>query len=292
MAIVLKDQAEKLRQLVAIEKPGAALDFCSILFTGGTSGAGSTTLAVNTALALHKLGRKAALLDLASSGDLCRQLQVSPGQGLHQVINGDKETSRVVHQSPHGPLVIPACGIEENLFRIRPVQWKRLVENLRKIDPDINTLIVDASAQCARRFPALFDHSDIVVVVATPQPRAVTGAYSLIKRILVTGNQRSIKLVLNKSLGKNCLLRTGEKIRKVIKMYSGHDVKEVSQIENDTSVAESAGEGLPALLSFPESLFSRKISSLALNLFNDSPVSVRAGCLSEYFSKIVRLEVK
>lgn len=292
MTIVAKDQAEQLRQLVANEKPGVALDFHSALFTGGTSGVGATTLAVNTALALHKLGKKVALLDLASSGGLCRQLQVSSAYGLQQVISGDKEIGQVALESPSGPLVIPACGIEEDLFRIRPVQWKRLVENIRKIDLRIDTLIIDASADYVRRFPALIDHSDTVVVVASPQPEAVIGAYSLIKRILRSGSQRSIKLVLNKALGKNCLLRTGEKIRKVIKMYSGHDVKAVRQIENDTSVAESACGGLPALLSFPESLFSRKISSLALNLFNDSPVSIRAGCLSEYFSKIVRLEVK
>ena len=292
MAIIAKDQAEQLRQLVAHEKPGLALDFHSVLFTGGTSGAGATTLAVNTALALHKLGKKVALVDLALSGGLCRQLRLSPAYGLQQVISGDKEIGQVALESGSGPLVIPACGIEQELFRISPVQWKRLIENIRKIDPRVNTLIIDAPENCARRFPALIDHCDTVVVVASPQPQAVTGAYSLIKQILRSGSQRSIKLVLNKALGKNCLLRTGEKIRKVIKMYSGYDLKEVRQIENDTSVAESACEGLPALLSSPESLFSRKISSLALNLFNDSPVSVKAGCLSEYFSKIVRLEVK
>jgi len=292
MTVLFKDQAENLRRITTVKKPGIVPGFRSVVFAGGAPGVGTTTIAANIALALNKLGKRAAVLDLSTKGGACTLLNISPVHNLPDLSDGDPKPNQIFLENPQGLKVIPAHLTKAIFCGIAPAQWKRLNDNLKHLDPDVDALIIDMSARPLHNVPAVIDNSDTVVLVATPDPEAVTGAYSIFKRSVGTSTPGSVRMVLNKTLGKNCLLRTGEKIRNVFKKYSGYDINAVVQVESDALVIEAARRRLPALISFPESLFSKKISALALNLFNDSPASISAGCISEYFSKTVRLKAE
>src|SRR6185437_15720280 len=110
-------------------------------------GVGKTSVAVNLATGLARLGRRVLLLDgdlgLANADVL---LGLSPAHNLSEVLSGERTLEEVVVETPQGFHLLPAASGSAELAQLGPEAHLGLVRAFASLPMRLDTLIVDTAA--------------------------------------------------------------------------------------------------------------------------------------------------
>ncbi len=144
-----------------------------IVFARGKGGAGTTTLAVNAAVALAetKLYR-VALLDLnLEFGNAHLQLDLKPPQTLANLASldpaqlDDTAFARVIVQDRSGVQLVSGCDAPEHAELVTVPLVQQSIDHLRAA---CDYVIVDTPATFSQQVLAAVDASDAIIIVAEP----------------------------------------------------------------------------------------------------------------------------
>lgn len=162
-----------------------------IAVTSGKGGVGKTTVAINLAYALARLGRRTFLLDAdLGLGNVDVMLALRPARTLAHVIDGECSIGQTVLQGPGGIGVIPAASGVQRMADLLPAEHAGLVHAFSHFEADADVLIVDTSAGIAPGVTAFCNAAQEVLLVVCNEPASITDAYATIK-------------VLNQDYGRN-----------------------------------------------------------------------------------------
>lgn len=153
-----------------------------ISVTSGKGGVGKTNVVVNLAYALTQSGKKVLILDADMGlGNIDVMLGLAPEYNLYHLINGEKNLSEVITTGPGGMQILPAgSGIQE-LSELTPNQKLNLLAELDRIDRSIDIVLIDTAAGISGNVMYFNTAAQDIVVVASPEPTAITDAYALMK---------------------------------------------------------------------------------------------------------------
>ncbi len=154
---------------------------------------------MNLAVYLAQLGRRVVLVDADVSGaQLHTMLGLSLGPGLHEVEGGDEGLELVPTPVP-GLRLLPQRYAVGSTVPVRPGRKPRWVRGVRSLDVDY--VLLDLGAGTAPSALDLFLGADIGLLVATPEPPSVEGAYRFARALF----QRKLRRVLVKDRFKSRL---------------------------------------------------------------------------------------
>jgi flagellar biosynthesis protein FlhG len=135
------DQAAGIRKMKSI-KPVRVIAVAS-----GKGGVGKTTVSVNVAVALAKMGQRVALLDadmgLANVDIL---LGIYPKFNLAHVLSGEKALNEIMLDGPYGLKVIPGASGIQKMSELSTIEQAALIRAFSELDQDLDILIVDTAA--------------------------------------------------------------------------------------------------------------------------------------------------
>ena len=94
-----------------------------MVVAGGKGGVGTTTIAVNLALALGRSGLRTLLVDADSGGDAALLCRVEPRCTLADVLAGRRAVPRRSNRGPAGMQVLPALASRRARPNARPQPW-------------------------------------------------------------------------------------------------------------------------------------------------------------------------
>jgi flagellar biosynthesis protein FlhG len=185
---MLHDQADELRQLVRQNfKPAAAVGPAPrlIVVSGGKGGVGATTVAINLAVALTRLGNRTVWVD----GDLNRGGAVDGWRGsqrgsLLDVLSGRRTIHEVLERGPAGVQVLPGAWAPNDLTEFSATSQFRFITDLKHLGLHADTVVVDLGSgrnHFVRRF---WQVADLVLLVAAADAAAVMESYAAIKVLL------------------------------------------------------------------------------------------------------------
>src|SRR5687767_13768984 len=142
------DQASELRQLVRQDAahlrstPADAPHLVAV--ASGKGGVGTTTAAVNLAVALAGLGRRVVLVDAdlegADVGNLC---QINPEYSIADVLAGSRGVHEVLCRARGGIHVLPGVWMGEAHLECTPASQERLVAELRMLGAHADDIVLD-----------------------------------------------------------------------------------------------------------------------------------------------------
>lgn len=144
----------------------------SVFSTKG--GVGKTLVATNLAVSLANLGRRVVLLDLdlQFGGDLARMLNIKPKETIFSLIpqlmriaEKPGAIKKYTSHHPSGLDLLPAVSKPKEAPQINPARLD-IVLNLLKSEYDF--IILDAGAFFTDTLVYLFDNSNLILLVATP----------------------------------------------------------------------------------------------------------------------------
>jgi flagellar biosynthesis protein FlhG len=197
---MVPDQADELRQLVrqhALAEHRARGASPLVVVSGGKQGVGTTTIAVNLAIALARRGNRALLVDADLDHGQALELPRSADRGsLVDVLAGLRTVHEVLERGPAGIQVLPGAPDRGVQVEYPAASQGRLLADLAHLGPHVEVVIIDAGSSRGSLAHRLWSAADAVVTVTTADSLSVTRTYAMIK-MLAAGAAPSLQMIVN-----------------------------------------------------------------------------------------------
>jgi flagellar biosynthesis protein FlhG len=178
--------------------PGRGRGAVTIAVTSGKGGVGKTSVVVNLAVALARLGNRVAILDADFGlGNVDVLLGLAPPCHLGHMLAGEKEIEEIVVSGPVGVQVIPASSGLQDLTALTAAQWERLSESVARYAATQDYLLIDTAAGVSDNVIQLLVGAERVVVVTSLEPSAMVDAYATIKILTAADAGKDIAILVN-----------------------------------------------------------------------------------------------
>lgn len=266
------DQADQLRKLVNKQKKVRKVSRV-ITVTSGKGGVGKSTLTVNLAIAMSRMGKRVIILD-ADFGlaNVEVMLGIRPAYNLADLMFRGKELKDIITEGPEGiGFISGGSGIQE-LSRLTRDQVIYLVQKLYELDELADIILVDTGAGIADTVLEFVSASNEVLVVATPEPTSITDAYALLKTLNRKSDfdkeNTSIKMVANRIKDAEEGDALHRKLGVVVDKFLGINVEYMGGIMNDANCQKAIMQQEPIMMSFPNSTTAVSVEKIAAGLLN------------------------
>ncbi|HYF80286.1 MAG TPA: MinD/ParA family protein [Symbiobacteriaceae bacterium] len=294
----MRDQAERLRQIAdkfrseAGESRGRAPRRARVLaVTSGKGGVGKTNVSVNLSYALMALGQEVMVLDadlgLANVDVL---LGTVPQQHLGHALTGQADILDVIYEGPGRLKLIAGGSGMGDLADLQEADLQRFIQSLRKLENRADYLVIDTGAGLGRSVRNFVLSADMVLVVTTPEPTAMTDAYALIKSVVQKNPAADIKLIVNQVESKAEAEEAASRLRTAMLRFLGASTEYLGAIPVDREVPKCVRNQQPFFLAAPNSAASQAVRSIASRLLGD-PENPPAG-VTLFFDRLSRVFAK
>jgi flagellar biosynthesis protein FlhG len=283
------DQAHDLRRLVLNSGRTGLNDSTPppkiVVVCGGKGGVGTTTVAVNLAIALVREGRRAVLVDADFAGpDVSTLCGLDEPYGAADVLAGRRTVHEVLSRGPGGIQVLPSTRGLTDAADCTPAAQERLVDQLEGLGPHADYVLIDAGCGSGRVMRRFWEAADAVLLVTHPDDVAVMDAYAVIKLVCREQPLRAVVAAVA-----NCVEATaGEtapgddvpaRLDRACRRFLGMTVACAGRIPFDPCVPRAAAAESPVLIESPASQASaalQQMASLLPRLIDtESPVAAR-----------------
>jgi len=289
------DQAEQLRKLVkGQERRQTAARVITV--TSGKGGVGKTSIAVNLAIQIQRLGKRVIVLD-ADFGlaNIEVMLGIRPQYNLADLMFRGKNLSEIITKGPEDiGFISGGSGIQE-LARMTKEQVMYLTQKLVELDSMADVIIVDTGAGIADNVLEFVTASSEVLLVATPEPTSITDAYALLKALNKrTGFKRentSIKMISNRVSSEAEGRNLYEKMSVVVDRFLNIQPEFLGMIPQDDLISKAVMIQKPITTAYPNSAAAKALMSIATKLYDGTEQEVKKG-ITGLFSDMIRTRFK
>lgn len=292
------DQAEKLRNILKKQdlQPEEPRENTAkvITVTSGKGGVGKSSLTVNLAIQLSRMGKKVVIFDAdIGLANIEIMLGVRPEYNLADLMYRGKSIRDIVTYGPENiGFISGGSGINE-LTYLSKDQIYHLVHKLKELDQMADVILVDTGAGIGDIVLEFVAASEDILLVATPEPTSITDAYALLKSLNRRVGERSgkttVKLIANQIHGEKEAMELFEKFGLVVEKFLDLSVEYYGSIPYDRDMQKAIMLQAPVSISLPNSKAAKSLQIIA-NKLNDSVQNETESVgIVRLFSKLFRM---
>jgi flagellar biosynthesis protein FlhG len=231
------DQASVLREL-ASQKSKSNMRVIAV--TSGKGGVGKTNLTVNLALALSEYGRSVIILD----GDLgLANVDIAFGltgrYSIEHLLSGEKTIEQILLAGPRGIRIIPGGSGVQELANLERSKLENVIANLGRLERMTDLLLIDTGAGLGYMVTNFLKAADDIILVITPEPTALTDAYSLLKTLRKEGCGVPIHVVINRVQNQTDAQATFNRLETTVNRFLDGSLNYLGWVYDDFHVGRS-----------------------------------------------------
>jgi len=289
------DQATKLRRMMSrpnsrprdIPPPSSARLTKTIAVCSGKGGVGKSNVALNLSILLSGAGNRVALVDAdMGMANLDVLLNADIQGDISHVVAGTKRLEEIVVDLPSGVQFVAGASGLAKLANLSEFQRTRLAEELTQLEADNDLIVIDCAAGIGPNVLQFASGADIVLVVTTPEPTAITDAYGMIKALSRRGYLGSLSVLTNQADNRQEGRATYQRLAEVARRFLDIRIFDAGHISEDPRVRQSVRRRQAFVLAYPKCPASRGIAALANKL---SPGGALVRQKEGFFRRMVRL---
>jgi len=197
----MPDQADKLRQLVCEtikEHPALEPGVPLVVVSGGIKGVGASTIAIQLARELARLGKRAVLADAnLQQPDLTTRLNTDPEDSLVDILNGERSAVEVLRPLSDSIQLLPGRWAPDAPPKMDHAAIKRMLTEFRSLGAQADVVIIDAGSGASPWLQQLWKAAQQVLLVTTLRPDAMKASYSTVKLAPWGDVDGKVRLVVN-----------------------------------------------------------------------------------------------
>lgn len=294
------DQAWRLRELVfeqmnrRIEniekiaiKNGEYMQIIAV--ASGKGGVGKSNLTINIGIALIEFGKRVTILDadfgLANVDIL---LGLIPEFNLHNVLFGDKSISEISIEGPRGIKIIPAGSGIKQMAELTDELKQKLLNNFGHLNYNTDVLLIDAAAGISSNVIDILLASGDIIIVTTPDPTAITDAYSTIKVIVKENFNKRIRLVVNSVQNPDEGEQIYNQINSATEKFLDKSIEYLGFVYEDQNLVKSVRQQKAVIDLYPNSASSKCFYMLAKKILDMETDIPRTGFLNFFKNILLR----
>lgn len=286
------DQAEQLRNVIKMSpmpRPLARV----ITVTSGKGGVGKSNTSINLACQLKKLGRRVIILD-ADFGLANIEIMFGtvPKHNLCDLIYQGKNITDIITWGPMDIGFISGGSGIAGLSNLSKNYLSYIIQNLEKLDAIADIIIIDTGAGISDAVLDFLVASGEILVVATPEPTAITDSYSLLKALnrhpRFSREDSQIKVIANKVTGEEEGEIMYNKLNTVVNRYLKLPMVYLGAIPQDHQLEAAVMQQTPVSIYKPNSKSASAYEKMAYALVDkEYDKSLVKRGMAAFFSHIV-----
>ena len=290
------DQAESLRNIIKKQEIESGRKTARVItVTSGKGGVGKTSLSVNLAIQLRRLGKRVVVLD-ADFGlaNIEIMLGIRPQYNLADLMFRGKSMNDIVTYGPEGiGFISGGSGINE-MANLTRDQVFRLIQKMAELDQQADVIIVDTGAGIGDSVLEFVAASAEVLLVATPEPTSITDAYALLKSLNRNSSYKPgktvVKIVANQVRGNNDADELFDKLGIVVNKFLNIDIEYLGSVPYDANMQRAVMRQEPLSIAAPNAAAARSVEKIARVLANKEEEPSRAFGIMQLFSSVIRMK--
>jgi flagellar biosynthesis protein FlhG len=245
----------------------------TITLLSGKGGVGKTNIAASLAIALGRQGRRVLLVD----GDLALSsldilMGVMPRHNAADLVAGSASLDDTLVESYAGVRVLPAASGDDELANLDDMRRHRLFRGLGNLGSRFDLVVIDAGSGVGRNVTSLAALGGENLVVTTPEPPAVSAAFSLLKILDGKGRANAPGLVVNQAEGSLEARECWSRISKACKQFLSASPEYLGWLPYDPAVPRAVRAREPFLLTDPAGPAAQAVLRLAQRVLRNDPV--------------------
>lgn len=288
------DQAEKLRNVVKIKnqvnKPNARV----ITVTSGKGGVGKSNVAVNLAVQMKKLGKRVVVFD-ADFGLANVEIMFGavPQYNLGDVIYRGKGIRDIITEGPLGISFVSAGTGVAGLNDLTKEQVISLTKSLAELDQDADVILVDTGAGISSHVLEFVVASPEVLLVTTPDPSALTDAYSLLKAVYrnprFQRRETQISVLVNRVGSADEGKLVYDKLKSVVEQFLEGELCYAGVIPQDRALERAIRQQKTVSIDAPSAKSAKAFEHMAADMLelNQDQTKLSTG-ISQIFSRFLK----
>ncbi len=243
----MQDQAYKLRDLVSRTSPSsheAGRRAIRVVLTGCKGGVGTTTLAINLAVALHSHCERILLVDANEQrGDVAAMCRLRGRQDLDDALMGRSSLQQVMQTGPAGIQVAPRFGLRDGHAVSRLNQLDR---HLESVAHRFDFMLIDAGCSPAVA-EMLWPVATQAIIVTTTDAVAVLDAYALMKSQSRKNALTQVASVVNRSACDAVAVDVHRRLSESCRRFLQLDLEPLGTVPTDVHLTDAAASGRPVV---------------------------------------------
>ncbi len=258
----------------------------AIAVASGKGGVGKTSITVNLAVCLARMGNRVTIFDadfgLANAEVL---LGIAPPYSLFEVLYGNMTLDEIAVSGPYGIKVISGgSGFLEmaNLDHSRRRQLLAMFSGFFNRD---EIVLIDTSAGINKNVLGFVAAAAEVIIVVTPEPTSLTDAYALIKILANFKLHAEVNVIVNRAADKIEAMRTLEKISAACGRFLEIRINFLGWLPEDRQVLQAVKNQLPYCMANRRSPAARGMEGIAKLLAGNACLTLKEG----FWSKLMGL---
>lgn len=284
------DQAQQLRNIIKDKEQKRKHVARVITITSGKGGVGKSNIAVNLAVQLQRIGKRAIIFD-ADFGlaNVEVMFGATPKYNLGDMIYRGRNIQDIITKGPMGIEFISAGSGISGLNNLNKDQITFFVNNLSNLDEMADFVLVDTGAGIADSVLDFVIASPEALLVVTPEPSSLTDAYSLIKALYANPSfrkeQTQIQVVANKVCSEEDGQAVFRKLQTVVDKFLEGNLHFVGMVPRDPAMEKAIRHQNPISIDNPGAPSAEAFAVLADNLVSGkSNTYVRKKGVMEMFT--------
>lgn len=278
----MPDQANSLRRLMlastAESGPKAGPRPRIAMIAGGKGGVGTTTLAVNLAVALSQRGIRTALIDAdARGGNVATLCRLDSTRTLTDVLAGRSTVAESLRPGPGGIRVLAGMWALDRVSDYPPTACDSVIVQLAALADIADWVLIDAGHARDPTAVRMCHAADLTLLVTTADAPSVMDTYAAIK-ILCTGKPSAALATLVNAVRRPADgNEVHDRLVRACRRFLAFAPISIGCVELDPQVQRAAAVGDPLVLMMPTGNVARQISRAAKNLFSLPAMQRMAG---------------
>ena len=259
-----------------------------VSIASGKGGVGKTTLAVNLALTLGRMGKSTVLID-ADFGlaNVDIMLGMTGKSDLSKVVRGEQSLEDALVSGGEGMLFLSGGSGVFEMMNIGSEDMTLLANKLLQLEDIADIIILDVGAGISDRVRILVEASEDLIVVTTPEPTAILDAYALVKTVSVMDEPPNLSLVVNRAGDQKEAEQVLRTFPGIVQKYLSCDIQALGNLLNSSDIMAGIRQQTPVVLGAPHSASSRQIRAIASALLKQDMAEKSRGGWWRFLNRLI-----